>query len=40
MKRLGDRVEYVERNLSWEAPQNNPVRNPNFRKNMLKHWQN
>ena len=33
MKRLGERVESVERKSSWEAPQNNPVRNPNFRRN-------
>ena len=33
MKRLGDRVELVERKASWEAPQNNPPRNPNFRRN-------
>ena len=33
MKRLGDRVESVERKASWEAPQNNPIRNPNFRRN-------
>ena len=33
MKRLGDRVESVERKSSWEAPQNNPIRNPNFRRN-------
>lgn len=33
MKRLGDRVESVERKASWEAPQNNPPRNPNFRRN-------
>lgn len=33
MKRLGDRVDSVERKSSWEAPQNNPVRNPNFRRN-------
>lgn len=32
MKRLGDRVESVERKSSWEAPQNNPPRNPNFRR--------
>jgi len=33
MKRLGDRVESVERKSSWEAPSNNPGRNPNFRRN-------
>jgi hypothetical protein len=33
MKRLGDRVESVERKSSWEAPPNNPNRNPNFRRN-------
>ena len=33
MKRLGDRVELVERKASWEAPQNNPIKNPNFRRN-------
>ena len=33
MKRLGDRVESVESNSSWEAPQSNPVRNPSFRRN-------
>ena len=32
MKRIGDRVESVERKSSWEAPQNNPPRNPNFRR--------
>jgi len=32
MKRLGDRVESVERKSSWEAP-NNSNRNPNFRRN-------
>jgi hypothetical protein len=32
MKRLGERVESVERKSSWEAPQNNPPRNPNFRR--------
>jgi len=33
MHRLGDRVETVERKSSWEGPQNNVVRIPNFRKN-------
>jgi len=33
MHRLGDRVESVERKSSWEGPQNNPIRNPNFRRN-------
>jgi len=33
MHRLGDRVETVERKSSWEGPQGNTVRNPNFRKN-------
>lgn len=33
MKRLGDRVESVERKSSWEAPQSNPIKNPNFRRN-------
>jgi len=33
MKRLGDRVESVERKSSWEAPPNNPNRTPNFRRN-------
>jgi len=33
MHRLGDRVETVERKSSWDGPQNNTVRNPNFRKN-------
>src|ERR1700733_4060436 len=33
MKRLGDRVESVERKSSWEAPTNNSNRNPNFRRN-------
>jgi len=33
MKRLGDRVESVERKSSWETSQNNPIRNPNFRRN-------
>jgi len=33
MHRLGDRVETVERKSSWEGPQLNTVRNPNFRKN-------
>lgn len=33
MKILGDRVESVERKAPWEAPQNNPPRNPNFRRN-------
>jgi len=30
---LGDRVESKERKSSWEGPQNNPVRNSNFRRN-------
>jgi len=33
MHRLGDRVESVGRKSSWEGPQNNPARNPNYRKN-------
>jgi len=33
MQRLGERVESVERKSSWEGPQNNPIRNPNFRRN-------
>lgn len=33
MHKLGDRVESVEIKSSWNAPQNNDVRNPNFRKN-------
>lgn len=37
MQRLGDRVDSVERKSSWEAPQNNPIRNPNFRRNQNPH---
>lgn len=33
MKILRERVESVERKSTWEAPQNNPIRNPNFRRN-------
>ena len=33
MHRLGDRVDTVEIKSSWDGPQNNTVRNPNFRKN-------
>ena len=33
MQRLGERVESVERKSSWDGPQNNPIRNPNFRRN-------
>ena len=33
MQRLGERIESVERKSSWEGPQNNPIRNPNFRRN-------
>jgi len=33
MHRLGDRVENVDRKSTWDAQQNNAVRNPNFRKN-------
>jgi len=33
MQRLGDRVDSIERKSSWEAPQHNPIRNPNFRRN-------
>ena len=33
MQRLGDRVKSVERKSSLEEPQNNPIRNPNFRRN-------
>lgn len=33
MQRLGERVDSVERKSSWETPHNNPIRNPNFRRN-------
>jgi len=33
MHKLGDRVESVERKSSWDRPQANSIRNPNFRKN-------
>ena len=33
MHRLGDRVESVERKSSWDGPQGNTIRSPNFRKN-------
>jgi len=33
MQRLGDRLDSIGRNSSRQGPQNNPIRNPNFRRN-------